>query len=134
VFLIDTEICIFALRSSKAILDRFAATPPAAIFVSVITEAELRVGAARAPAAKGAVRELENFLRPLKIAEFTSADAIAYARIRNRLEALGTPIGPLDTLIGAHALSRGYTLVTNNEREFSRIEGLAIENWSRAPS
>ena len=64
------------------------------------------------------------------IVEFTSADAIAYARIRSKLERKGRPIGPLDTLIAAQAVGRSLTLVSNNEREFRRVPGLIVENWS----
>ena len=74
---------------------------------------------------------VENFLRPLAIAEFTSDDAVAYAHIRARLERAGTPIGPLDTLIAAQAVARKLTLVSNNEREFRRVSGLNVQNWTR---
>ena len=81
-------------------------------------------------AAARALRLLENFLRPLRVLEFDSEDAIAYARIREALERKGKPIGPLDTLIAAQAVARGLTLVTNNEREFKRVPGLRVENWA----
>jgi tRNA(fMet)-specific endonuclease VapC len=76
-------------------------------------------------------RLVENFLRPLTVAEFTSSDAATYAQVRAKLERAGTPIGPLDTLIAAQALARELKLVSSNEREFGRVSGLAIENWAR---
>ena len=118
------------MKRRFAVRERFSSHAPADLRVSVITEAELRLGAARSKSSEKARHKLDNFLRPLTIIEFTSADAAAYAEVRARLEVAGTPIGPLDTLIGAQALSRGLTLVTNNEREFSRIEGLALANWA----
>jgi tRNA(fMet)-specific endonuclease VapC len=74
---------------------------------------------------------IENFLSPLTGIDFTSEDAIAYAAVRSRLERAGTPIGPLDTLIASQAIARKLTLVSNNEREFRRVGGLSVENWSR---
>lgn len=75
---------------------------------------------------------VDNFLAPLQRIPFEHDDAVVYARIRAALEKKGTPIGPLDTLIAAHAVARRLTLVTNNRREFSRVAGLAIENWVNA--
>lgn len=69
-------------------------------------------------------------MAPLEIAEFDSGAAISYGQIRAQLESLGTPIGSLDTLIAGHVVSLGATLVTNNEREFSRVPGLVVENWA----
>jgi Predicted nucleic acid-binding protein, contains PIN domain len=77
------------------------------------------------------LRLVENFLRPLTLAEFTSDDAIAYAQIRAKIERAGSTIGPLDTLIASQAIARKLTLVSNNEREFRRVAGLHFENWAR---
>jgi tRNA(fMet)-specific endonuclease VapC len=77
---------------------------------------------------------IENFLAPLELIDFTSEDAIVYAQVRAKLERAGTPIGPLDTLIAAQAISRQLTLVSNNEREFRRVHGLRFENWTRRVS
>jgi tRNA(fMet)-specific endonuclease VapC len=131
-FLIDTDTCIYALKQDPAVLDRLLSTSRDEIFVSVITEAELRTGAAKSSSPIKTLRLLENFLRPLAIIELTSDDAIAYAHVRAKLERAGTPIGPLDTFIAAQAVARKLTLVTNNEREFRRVEGLRIENWAIA--
>ena len=100
------------------------------IAVSVITEAELRTGAAKRASAGKTLRLVENFLRPLSIIELTSDDAASYAQVRARLERAGTPIGPLDTLIAAQAVARKLVLVSNNQREFGRVAGLRLENWS----
>ena len=129
--LLDTDTCIFALKRNASVLDRLLSRSRADIAVSVITEAELRTGAARSSSPVKTSHLLENFLRPLAVVEFTSADATTYAQIRAKLERAGTPIGPLDTLIAAQAISRKLVLVTNNEREFGRVPGLRLENWSR---
>ncbi len=100
------------------------------IAVSVITEAELRTGAAKSTSAAKTLRLVENFLRPLGIVEFTSNDAASDAQVRAKLERAGTPLGPLDTLIAAQAVARKLVLASNNEREFSRVAGLRIENWA----
>jgi tRNA(fMet)-specific endonuclease VapC len=129
-FLLDTNICIYALKQNQAVLKRLLAERPIDVALSVITEGELRTGAAKSLSAAKTTHLLENFLRPLSILEFTSDDARTYAKIRARLERAGTPIGPLDTLIAAQAVSRALTLVSNNEREFKRIPGLHCENWA----
>jgi tRNA(fMet)-specific endonuclease VapC len=130
-FMLDTDTCIYALKQERVVLERLLSHSRADIAVSVITEAELRTGAAKSSAAAKTARLIENFLRPLAIVEFTSGDAATYAHIRARLERGGRPIGPLDTLIAAQAVARKLTLVSNNEKEFGRVPGLAIENWAR---
>lgn len=72
---------------------------------------------------------MDRFLIPLEIFEFGYEQTIVYGKIRSELEKRGTPTGPLDTLIAAHALSLNLTLVTNNEKEFERVTGIQIENW-----
>ena len=129
-FLLDTNICIYALKQNQVVLTRLLAERPIDVCLSVITEAELRTGAAKSASSTKTTRLLEHFLRPLAVLEFTSDDALAYAAVRARLEHAGTPIGPLDTLIAAQAVARKLTLVSNNEREFKRIAGLRLENWA----
>jgi len=129
-FLVDTNICIYALKQNPAVLKRLIAQTRTDVALSVITEAELRTGAAKSASPTKTLRLLENFLRPLTVLEFASEDAIEYAQVRAKLERAGTPIGPLDTLIAAQALARNLTLVSNNEREFRRIAGLRLENWT----
>ncbi len=73
---------------------------------------------------------IDTFLLPLGVYDFDAEAASAYGRIRVELERCGTPIGPLDTLIAAHALSLSATLVTNNTREFERVSELRVENWA----
>ena len=136
--LLDTDTCIYAIKEDASVLRRLLSESRADIAVSVITEGELRTGgradgrtgAAKSSNADKTRRRVEKFLGPLSILEFTSEDAASYAQIRARLERARTPIGPLDTLIAAQVVLRKLTLVTNNQREFSRIPGLRVENWS----
>jgi tRNA(fMet)-specific endonuclease VapC len=130
-FLLDTDTCIYALKQNERVLRRLFSAAREDIAVSVITEAELRTAAAKSSHPTKTVHLVENFLRPLTLLEFTSVDAIAYATVRSKLDREGTPIGPLDTLIASQAVARKLTLVSNNEREFSRVAGLNVENWSR---
>jgi tRNA(fMet)-specific endonuclease VapC len=128
-FLLDTDTCIYALKRNAAVLQRLLAQKPEDIAVSVITEAELRTGAAKSTSPTKTLRLIENFLRPLAVLEFTSSDAASYAQVRAKLERAGTPIGPLDTLIAAQAIARKLVLVSNNEREFRRVSALPVQNW-----
>lgn len=129
-FLLDTDTCVYALKQNATVLQRLLAQKPEDIAVSVITEAELRTGAAKSSAAAKTMRLVENFLGPIAILEFTSSDAATYAQVRAKLERAGTPIGPLDTFIAAQAVGRKLLLVSNNEREFRRVPGLHVLNWA----
>lgn len=130
-FLLDTDICIYALKGHPAVLENLLAHSRADVAVSVISEAELRTGAAKSSSPSKTLQRVEAFLRPLTLVEYTSADTVSYAQVRARLERAGTPIGPLDTLIAAQAIARKLVLVTNNHREFGRVADLRLENWSR---
>ena len=130
-YLLDTDTCIYALKQNEAVLGRMLARSRADVAVSVISEGELRTGAAKSSSPVKTMRLVENFLRPLTVVEFTSSDAVSYASVRAKLERAGTPIGPFDTLIAAQALGRKLILVSNNEREFRRVSGLRLENWAR---
>jgi tRNA(fMet)-specific endonuclease VapC len=129
-FLLDTDTCIYALKHNSAVLNRLLAQSREDVAVSVITEAELRTGAAKSTSSAKTLRLIENFLRPLAVVEFNSVDAASYAQVRSRRERAGTPIGPLDTLIAAQAVARKLVLVSNNEREFGRVANLHVENWA----
>jgi len=130
-YLLDTDTCIYALKQNAAVLERMLSRSRADVAVSVITEAELRTGAAKSSSPVKTMRLVENFLRPLTIVELTSSDAASYANVRAKLERAGTSIGPFDTLIAAQAVGRKLILVSNNEREFGRVSGLRLENWAQ---
>ncbi len=129
-YLLDTNICIFALKQVPKVRERMMRHKPSEIALSVITEAELRTGAAKSPSPETTLAKLERFLSPLRVLDFTSRDALVYAEIHSKLEHMGRPIGPLDTLIAAQAVANQLVLVTHNEREFRRVEAATIENWA----
>ena len=130
-YLLDTDICVYILNNRPAhVSDKFKAVGASNMGLSSITVAELRFGAEKSRYGKRNRRALEGFISALETAAFTGRDARFYASLRAELERAGIPIGPLDTLIAAHALSLGATLVTNNTREFSRVPELRLENWT----
>ena len=98
--------------------------------MSVVTEMELLYGLARNPQLKIAAL-VEEFLAGITVLPLDSDVAATYARVRADLESRGRPIGPLDLMIGAHALSMDATLITNNVKEFRRIRGLKVQDWTR---
>lgn len=129
-YLLDTNICVYLIQNRPAhIRQKFNLYGFGEIGVSSITVAELQVGVERNAKWEQAAHALEQFLHSLEIVDFDAQAASAYAKIRVTLEKKGLPIGPLDTLIAAHALSLNVPLVTNNEREFARVPGLQVENW-----
>ena len=131
-YLLDTNICIQIIRRKPSeLLSRLTALPVGDVGLSAITAAELHVGVQKSRDPARNAEALTMFLLPLEIADFDCAAAEAYGRIRVMLEAIGTPIGPLDTLIAGHAVSLNTTLVTDNVAEFSRVPDLRIENWLR---
>jgi tRNA(fMet)-specific endonuclease VapC len=131
VYLLDTNICIYLLnRRPTAVVTRLERVGFENTAVSSITVAELRYGAEKSRLGERNKRALETFLSSLYVLNFDLAAAYVYAGLRVGLERQGTPIGPLDTLIAAHAFSLDATLVTNNVSEFRRIPDLKIENWA----
>lgn len=132
--MLDTDICIYLIRQRpQSLLDRLRSFPVGDIGISVITLAELQYGASKSSQPKKNREALEQFLSPLEVAVFDRQATIAYGTIRAALARKGLPIGAMDLLIAAHALSLGVRLVTDNEREFRPVPGLRVENWvSRA--
>ncbi|MBX3301886.1 MAG: PIN domain-containing protein [Nitrospira sp.] len=114
--MLDTNICIYLIKQQPpSVIERFLSQPVKEIGISSITAAELTYGVSKSRSVSKNRRALEQFLGPLEIAQF---------------EAKGTPIGSMDMLIAAHALSLGVRLVSNNLREFRRVPGLRLENWA----
>ena len=129
-YLLDTNICMYVINTRpSAVLERFIAHEPDGLGVSTITVSELYWGVHKSGSARN-LAALEKFLSPLTVFDYDLAAARRYGELRAHLERLGTPIGPLDQQIAAHALALGVTLVTNNLREFDRVPGLRVENWA----
>lgn len=130
-FLLDTDTCIYLLKGEDpALAQRVLDQRREDVGISAITLGELELGVAKSEHAKKNRRRLEVFSSNVTALPFDADAAVAYGRVRAALEKAGTPIGPLDTLIAAHAIALGSTLVTNNEREFGRVSSLRIANWS----
>ena len=129
--MLDTNICIYLIKQAPpALIERFRTFPVGDIGISVITLAELEYGASKSTQPRRNLEALEQFIAPLEVAMFDRQAAVAYGRIRAVLEKKGRPIGAMDLLIAAQALSLGVRLVTNNEREFRRVPDLRVENWA----
>ena len=128
--MLDTNICIYIINARPpSVLQRFTSFAVGDIGISAITLAELEYGAAKSAQPRRNREALQQFISPLEVAAFDAEATMVYGRIRTTLERRGTPIGAMDLLIAAHAVSLGLTLITNNKREFGRVSGLRIENW-----
>ncbi len=128
--MLDTNICIYIIQHNpKSVLDALISTPTEDVGLSIVTVAELRFGASKSAKPKHNHETLDQFFLPFDIALFDEPAAKAYGEIRTDLETRGKPIGPLDLLIAAHAVSRNAKLVTNNAKELERVPGLEVENW-----
>ena len=129
-FMLDTNICIYIIKQKPAaVLDRFRQTEISEISISSITLSELFYGVSKSSIPEQNLMALTQFAAPLEILPFGGEAAQYYGDLRACLEKQGTPIGSLDMLIAAHALSFSITLVTNNEKAFKRVPNLKIENW-----
>ena len=129
--MLDTNICIYTIRRKPPrVIERIQQARVSELSISAITLSELEFGASKSSKPERNKMALAHFLAPVEVLSFDDMAARDYGQIRAYLERQGTPIGPLDLLIAAHALSTGCTLVTNNESEFSRVPGLTVENWA----
>ena len=130
-YLLDTNICIYIIKKKpEQVFQKLEKLHPDEVGISSITLSELHYGIQKSADPQKNETALARFLTPLQVLDFDASDAIIYGEIRAGLEKAGTPIGPLDTLIGAQAVSKGLILVTNNEKEFQRIPKISLENWS----
>jgi len=130
-YMLDTDMCSYIMkRSDDAVLKRLQKVPVDDVCVSVITKAELLYGIEMSPRRQQDEAALSAFLRYVEVLDFPDEASLHYAKIRADLKTRGTLIGANDLLIAAHARSLGFTLVTNNVREFGRVHGLSLENWT----
>jgi len=131
-YLLDTNICIYIIKKRPiGVFEKFKSLSIGSIGISSITLAELQYGIMKSSFPEKNQEALDKFITPLEIIDFDYNATIEYGKIRADLERRGTSIGPLDTLIAAHAKSLDLILVTNNEKEFERILGLKVENWTK---
>ena len=132
-YMLDTNICIYVIsknhRNSIAV-DNVAKHIGEDLCISSVTLSELEYGICKSIDPDKNRKALYQFLSSIPVIDYDSEAAKEYGDIRSSLEKAGTPIGPLDMMIAAHARSRGYVLVTNNSREFDRVSNLRVENWA----
>ena len=131
-YLLDTNICIYIIKKMpKQVIERLRHTRISEVGVSTITVSELEYGAAKSSRPAQNKLAIIEFLAPFEILPYDDMAAQEYGKVRAYLEKQGTPIGSMDMLIAAHALSLNCILVTNNEREFRLIPNLKIQNWTK---
>lgn len=129
-FMLDTDICIYAMKHKpEKVIAALRRNEAKGICLSSVTVAELWFGVNKSGSRKNELA-LNEFLAAFELLAFDKKVAKVYGRVREKLESIGKPIGPLDTQIAAHALTLNLTLVTNNVNEFKRVEGLKLENWA----
>lgn len=128
--LLDTNICIYLIKNKdKSLLQKFLKFEPGELAISSISLAELEYGISKSSRVEENRAALKKFVRPLEIVNFDEVSASVYGSLRVKLEKKGQPIGGHDMLIASQAIALKIPLVTNNEKEFKRIENLTIENW-----
>lgn len=129
-YLLGTDTCVCLIRQRPPqVSERIRRHRLSTVALSTIVVSELSWGGAKSGLPKN-VEALDALLAAFQVVAYDQAAALVYGRLRAGLERRGTPIGPLDMLIAAHALSLDLTLVTSNEREFRRAPGLRVENWA----
>jgi tRNA(fMet)-specific endonuclease VapC len=128
--MLDTNICIFVMKGLGAHLGPRFDTEADRLCISTVTLAELSHGVEKSAARERNRRALESFVARLTVLSFDSGAAAAFGALRADLERRGSVIGPYDLMIAAHARSLGLIIVTNKRREFDRVSGLAVEDWS----
>jgi tRNA(fMet)-specific endonuclease VapC len=130
-WMLDTDTCIAIIKGKPpSVLKKLRGKSVGQVGISSITLGELAFGAAKSSRRDESRAALAEFLLALEIASFDSDAASSYGQLRALLEKRGTPIGPLDTLIGAHAAALDVVLVTHNTREFGRVDALRLEDWT----
>ena len=128
-YMLDTNICIYAIKKQMPLLQKLLAKDPSELCISSITLSELLFGIEKSNMKESNRKKLMTFLTNIAILDYDSDAALEYAKLRSALERTGQPIGAMDMLIAAHALSKDMILVTNNEKEFKRVNDLKLENW-----
>lgn len=128
--MLDTNICIYIIKNKpQSVREKFSTFEVGELCISSITVSELMYGAHKSQHTQRNLQAIEAFLLPFEIVEYDYNASKYYGMIRADLEAKGQVIGSLDMLIAGHAMALGTTLITNNMKEFKRVEGLALDNW-----
>ena len=131
-YFLDTNICIYYLKGLyPTLLDKLYQQCVSEIKIPSIVKAELLYGAKKSKKKVDYTNKVEQFLLPFEVIAFDDKAATIYAEIRAEVAAAGTPIGPNDLIIAATVMANSGTLITNNENEFGRVNGLKLENWTK---
>lgn len=131
-YMLDTNICIYVIKERpRSVIRRLRRIDILDVCTSSITLSELEYGVSKSSRPSQNKMALAEFLAPIEVVPYGDMAAQEYGRLRAHLEKHGTPIGSLDMLIAAHALSLGCALVTNNEDEFGRVPRLRVQNWAK---
>jgi tRNA(fMet)-specific endonuclease VapC len=129
-FVLDTNACVDYLTGRyPRVVARIQGSSPEDLCLTSVVVAELRYGADHSARRRTNHARIDALLDEIECLDFDLRAAAIYGRVRAGLERVGTPIGPNDMLIAAHALSRGLSVVTDNVREFARVKGLKVEDW-----
>ncbi|MBF0293689.1 MAG: type II toxin-antitoxin system VapC family toxin [Magnetococcales bacterium] len=129
-YMLDTNACIGVIKGTPPVLRRrLLDVPPGEVAISQIVHYELRVGVCRSRQVEKNRANLEHFLGYIRVMDFGEHQSAVAAELRCDLTRKGQPIGPLDTLIAAHAHSLNAILITHNTSEFQRVDGLLVEDW-----
>jgi tRNA(fMet)-specific endonuclease VapC len=130
-YMLDTDTSSYIMKRSNAqVLKKLQRVLIADVCISAISRCELMYGVEVSPRRRQDQAALDVYLRHVAVLDYPGDAALDYAVIRADLKKRGNPIGANDLLIAAHARYLGLTLVTNNTREFSRVQGLKVENWA----
>lgn len=131
-YMLDTNICIYTIKHKPPeVIKNFLRHNPDEMCISSITYAELMHGVEKSRAVERNRMAITLFLSAITILPFNQYAAEEYGKVRAELERKGTPIGPMDMLIAGHARAEELVLVTNNAREFFRVENLEVEDWTK---
>jgi tRNA(fMet)-specific endonuclease VapC len=130
-YMLDTDMCSYIIKEHpESVRQRFQTLAMEQLCVSVVTYAELIYGVERSSSKRINRPIIEDFVRHLDVMNWDTEAADHYGVIRAELEAAGTPIGAMDMMIAAHAKSIKAVLVTNNQKHFTKVKGLKIDNWA----
>ena len=128
--MLDTNICIYIIKNKpRSVKERFREFEIGELCISTITVSELMYGAYKSKYTEKNLKAIESFLMPFEIVDYDYIASIKYGKIRADLEKKGQIIGNMNMQIAGHALALDLVLVTNNIREFERVEGLRLDNW-----
>ena len=130
-YMMDTNICIFLMKDHPHVMAQFRQKIKKGVFISSITLSELHFGVCNSKTPEKMAMHLTDFLTGVSVVDYNAAAGDYYGKIRAELKQRNKLIGALDMLIAAHAKSLNFIVATNNTREFERVSGLTIEDWTQ---